>query len=387
MRKKLLQDYPHLEFRRMWNLSEMTLVNLGQCSALCEFIRKMPIDPNVQKKLRSVSFRRGAQATTAIEGNTLTDDELKQILSGKEIPRSREYQAKEVKNALEAMNFVWNTVVNDGNSDLISPRLLCKMNRLVGQGLGKLYDGVPGRFRKDRRHVGRYLAPPPEIVEELVDKFCEWLRHEFGFGRVKQNMHDAIVEAVVAHVFFEWIHPFADGNGRTGRLVEFFILLRGGLPDVAAHVLANHYNTTRPEYSAHFDEARNTRNMSGFIDYAVQGMLDGLKETVDLIQADTWRVVRRSHIYDVFSDYTDYKKKNVFKRRRELALAMTPEPVTPEGLIIHSESLVGQYINMDRRTLIGDLNVLVDLGLVEKTEDGKYFLSMGSLGAHIVSHV
>jgi len=41
------------------------------------------------------------------------------------------------------------------------------------------------------------------------------------------------------------IHPFGDSNGRTARLIEFYILLRAGLPDMVSHILSNHYNDTR----------------------------------------------------------------------------------------------------------------------------------------------
>ncbi len=382
---RIEDDYPHLSFQKRWELSQSTCRNLGGCVEIIKLIRDMPIAPKLQAKLRQVAFSRGAQATTAIEGNTLTDDEIRKILDGQELPKSREYQAQEVKNALAAMEHVWSLVVKQGANDLVTPQLLCELNRIVGKDLGVLYDGVPGRFRRDRRHVGRYLAPPPEVVEELVSRLCDWLKSEFRFSSGGQRIDEAIVEAIVAHVYFEWIHPFADGNGRTGRLLEFFILLRGGLPDVAAHVLANHYNLSRAEYAGHFDSARQHRDLSDFIAYAVQGLLDGLRATAGEIQNDLWRIVWRSHVYDVFSDYTDYRKRSVFKRRRSLALSMPPGPTSPEKLLMQSEDLVRQYLHTDRRTLLADLQVLVDLGLVDR--DGENFSpAMHRLSTHIVGY-
>jgi Fic family protein len=213
---------------------------------------------------------------------------------------------------------------------------------------------------------------------------CDWLRREFGFESGKQEMHEAIVQAIVAHVYFEWIHPFADGNGRTGRMLEFFILLRAGLPDIAAHVLANHYNGTRTEYAAHFDNARKKRDLSEFLAYAIQGMLDGLQETLDAVEAAAFKVVWRSHIYDVFADYTDYRKKAVFKRRRSLALQMPTDPFTVEQLLQHSGDLLKLYIALDKRTLNSDLEVLVDLGLLEKNGE-VYEPSVWKLAFHVAT--
>lgn len=369
MKSKSLQDYQHLEFRRCWRLSERALLNLGECVAIIDALCAMPIDPKLQAQLRHVSFSRGAQATTAIEGNTLTEEELQKVLDGKELPKSREYQAKEVMNAIAAMEHVWHLIINDGCRDLVTPKLLCDLNRLVGKDLGTLFDGVPGRLRSDRRHVGRYLAPPHEAVPKLVDEMCEWLKREFGFATGQQQMHEAIVQAIVAHVYFEWIHPFADGNGRTGRMLEFFILLRAGLPDIAAHVLANHYNNSRAEYAGHFDNARKKRDLSEFLEYAVQGMVDGLRDTLRNVADEAFHIVWRSHVYDVFSDYTDYRKRTVFKRQRFLALEMPAEDFTAEKLLQQSEPLLKQYMHMDRRTLAKDLEVVVKLGLAEKDGD------------------
>lgn len=380
---RILQDYPHLGFKRCWRLSDNAHLNLGQCVAIIECLANLPIEPKLQSELRTVAFGRGAQATTAIEGNTLTDEELQKVLDGVELPKSREYQGKEVANAIEAMHFVWEKVIRDESSDLVTPTLLLQLNRLIGQNLGKLFDGVPGRFRQDRRHVGRYLAPPPEGVEPLVERFCEWMRTEFHYESGRQPLHEAIIQAIVAHVYFEWIHPFADGNGRTGRMLEFYILLRGGLPDIAAHVLANHYNLSRTEYAANFEIGRKSRDLSEFVDYAVVGLLDGLRETLRTVQDDAFRIVWRSLVYDVFSEYSDYHKIKIFKRRRALALAMPPDEFTPESLLQQSEGLLRQYMNLDRRAILADLDVIVRLELADKTGKGRYKAATHRLGQHV----
>ncbi|MGE4004099.1 MAG: hypothetical protein AB7I48_28285 [Planctomycetaceae bacterium] len=113
-------SFPHLEFARRWRLTDSTLLNLGQCVAIIECMQNMPIDPKLQAQLRQVAFSRGAQATTAIEGNTLSDEELQELLDGKELPKSREYQAQEVKNALEAMQYVWSKVIQENSDDRVT---------------------------------------------------------------------------------------------------------------------------------------------------------------------------------------------------------------------------------------------------------------------------
>src|SRR5690606_18248615 len=128
--------------------------------------------------------------------------------------------------------------------------------------------------------VGTYRCPDASDVEGLVESLCGWLLKEFRFDRGNQTFADIVIQAIVSHVYLEWIHPFSDGNGRTGRLLEFYILLRGGNPDIASHILSNHYNETRSEYYRQLDNATKKRNLAEFIEYALQGFRDGLMETL-----------------------------------------------------------------------------------------------------------
>lgn len=130
------RDYPHLEFCRCWTLTSQSLLNLGRCETYIKCFGELPIDPTVQTELRRVSLERGALATTAIEGNTLTVDELREMLAGKKLPESRAYQAQEVRNALDLMNQLWQDVVLAGKRQLLSVATICEFNRQVGKDLG-----------------------------------------------------------------------------------------------------------------------------------------------------------------------------------------------------------------------------------------------------------
>jgi Fic family protein len=72
------------------------------------------------------------------------------------------------------------------------------------------------------------------------------------------------------------IHPFGDSIGRTARLIEFSILLRAGLPDMASQILSNYYNDIRQEYYRRLDLCVRERDLSGFVRYAVLRFRDGL---------------------------------------------------------------------------------------------------------------
>ncbi|MCY3923933.1 MAG: Fic family protein [bacterium] len=77
-------------------------------------------------------------------------------------------------------------------------------------------------------------------------------------------------------------HPFADGNGRTARLLEYAILARSGVvPFPAALLLSNHYNLTRDRYYRELEAADRSGTITGFVQYAVQGLVNGLREQTD----------------------------------------------------------------------------------------------------------
>src|SRR5262249_51716473 len=153
----------------------------------------------------------------------------------------------EVKNVIDALNHLFREVVKDNKGAVITPDLICEFHRMIGKDLGEQFDAIPGRFREDIRVVGAYRAPDWPDVKSLMQELCDWLYKEFHYEK-GQDFSDIIIQAIVSHVFLEWIHPFGDGNGRTGRLLEFYVLLRGGLPSIASHILSNYYNETRPEY-------------------------------------------------------------------------------------------------------------------------------------------
>ena len=297
-KKELLKRYPHIRFQRQWKITPSVQYQLGQCEAIISAICEMPLRPEYHEKLLNVSLVKGARATTAIEGNTLTDAEVERVAGGGSLPPSKEYQEREVRNILDAMNLLLREVVIEGKSALISQELIKRFHVHVGRNLGEHFDAIPGQLRTDERVVGAYKCPSPEDVPALLEHLCDWLQQEFRFSSGRQSFAEAVIQAIVTHVYVEWIHPFGDGNGRMGRLLEFYVLLRAGNPDIGSHILSNFYNLTRPEYYRQLDGAARERDLSSFVGYAVQGYRDGLLESLATIQTSQFEMAWRTLIYD-----------------------------------------------------------------------------------------
>jgi Fic family protein len=369
---KLYREYPHLIFAKQWNITEKISFYLGQCDAFVKAINNTPIMPNHYERLMNVALVKGAQATTAIEGNTLSDEEINKLLEGQKLPPSKEYQEIEVKNIIDALNFLFKEVVNDNSEQLITPDLLLRLHKMVGKELGEHFNAIPGQFRNSDVIVGKYRCPDHRDVIQLINSFCKWLQDEFKFLNKEQTFSDIVIQAIVSHIYIEWIHPFGDGNGRTGRLLEFYILLRGNSPNIASHILSNHYNLTRSEYYRQLDKAKQTNNLTEFIEYALLGFRDGLQHTLEIIQQSQFEICWQKLIYDKFADVKTIKK-DVLKRRRTLALEFNKiEHVTVNKIADISIKLAQKYTNISERTILRDLEELIQLDIIIKDKNEFY---------------
>ena len=370
MSSQLIQKYPHLQFKKHWKITQNVLMLLGQCEAYVRAVSNTPILPDHHAQLLNLSLIKGAQATTAIEGNTLTEEEIIQIQKGKHLPPSKEYQEIEVRNILDAFNELLQEVVYEDQTYTITRELILRFHKLVGKDLGKHFDAIPGKLRTDDRIVGTYRCPDHQDVVPLVNEYCKWLLSEFHYDS-GQEFYENILQAIVAHVYLEWIHPFGDGNGRTGRLLEFYILLRGGNPDIASHILSNHYNQTRPEYYRQLENASRKRDLTAFIEYALLGLRDGLFATLEIIQSSQFQITWKNLIYDKFAE-KKYKRIEVFKRQRNLILSLpTDREFTLDEITLITPEIARLYATVSERTLLRDLEELADMELI-RYERKKY---------------
>jgi Fic family protein len=368
-----MQNYEHIPFQKNWRLDEETIFRLGQSESIIQAISSAPIKPEYRKQLLSVSLRKGARATTAIEGNTLSEEEVARVDAGEKLPPSKEYLQIEVKNVITALNQIRAEVIAENKAFVLSCELIERFNYFVGKDLGEHFQGIPGKFRAAGHNVvvGAYRPPPGTDAAPLMIRFCEWMKETFRYEEGTQSFSDQVLQAIVAHVYLAMIHPFGDGNGRTARLIEFYILLRAGLPDIASHILSNHYNETRQEYYRQLDRCVRERDLSGFIHYAVLGFRDGLRSVLEVVQKNLLETTWHKLIYDVLdSKKATGKTRAIVKRRRTLALQFPVDKwQTTEELIDGSGILAREYTRLSVTTLMRDLAELEKLELIVKEKD------------------
>lgn len=348
---------------RLWML-------LGEARSKCEHLAGTPLRPDVARHLYEVTLVKGAQATAAIEGNTLTEEQVEGIYRGTyKAPPSRAYQEREIRNVLDALMEIDGQVMR-GDCPKITSELVCEYNLRVLEGTEYEPHVIPGRMRDYSVGVSGYRGAPAEDCGFLVSQLSEWLESDvFTSDDPELSFALAVACAIYAHLYIAWIHPFGDGNGRTARLLEFLILARCGMvPLPAAHLLSNHYNLTRDQYYRELAEASRTRNTTNLVTYAVQGLVDGIRDQIDRVRIQQFNVTWINYVHDMMGQFPSSPTRD---RQRSLVLAMPSGEVVPraelEGL---TPKLAALYAKAGPRTLARDLNRLQEAGLIVKRRKG-----------------
>ena len=211
-------------------------------------------------RLRKINHIRTIRGTTAIEGNTLTEEQITAILAGKKVSGSRR-EIDEVKRAHNAYSEI----------EKFNPYSIDDLLRAHGLMTEGLVDR-PGAFRTCNVGVGSaagivHMAPPWERVPTLMKDLFSWL-----------NESDApmLVKSSVFHYEFEFIHPFPDGNGRTGRLWQT-VLLGSWRPEFYRAPVENIVWAHQQEYYAAIREAGVKGDCGPFVDFMLDKILRTLR--------------------------------------------------------------------------------------------------------------
>ena len=209
--------------------------------------------------LRKANRIKTVHSSLAIEGNTLSEGDVTAILEGKTVIAPQK-QIIEVRNALKTYELY-------GSLNPYSVDDLLKAHRTMMSGL---IDDA-GIFRK--KGVGVFdgtniihVAPPAERVKELVGDLFTWL---------SASTDHLLVRSCVFHYEFEFIHPFSDGNGRTGRLWQSLIL--GKLNAIFEYLpIENMIYSHQKEYYEAISQSSSKGDSQPFIDFMLQVIYDTL---------------------------------------------------------------------------------------------------------------
>jgi Fic family protein len=386
-RRRYETSHPWLTFSlNTERLPEAVWILLGEARSKCEHLAGVPLQPKTAQSLNQVFLAKGARATTAIEGNTLSEEQVRQQMDGTlHLPPSKQYLGQEVQNIIEAFNGLWAEILG-GQPFVLTVERICAFNAQVLNKLETTPEVRPGGIRTHSVGVMGYRGAPAEDCRYLLQHLVDWLNDPSFQPDTEHGVIKPILAAILAHLYLAWIHPFGDGNGRTARLIEFAILVSAGVPMPAAHLLSNHYNETRSEYYRQLDMAsRSGGDVIPFIRYAMQGFVDGLRDQINLVRDQQLRVAWVNLVYDRLGAAGGGAA--VVKRRRELILEMSgaalKQPLTVDQISTLSPQLARLYVERTHKSLRRDLNHLKSLELVVADGSGRYRANVESIAAFL----
>ena len=246
------------EYNPPFQVTEMITnltIEIGQyVGSITEKIHPNPV-------LRRENRIRSIHSSLAIEQNTLTLEQVTDVIDGKRVLGPPQ-DIREVKNAYEVYDVV-------ASFDPYSVKDLLHAHRIMMNGLVK----EAGVFRSG--NVGVYAGTqlihagtPAKYVPELMEQLFSWL---------KKSKYHPLIKSCVFHYEFEFIHPFADGNGRMGRLWQSLILQKWQ-PIFAWLPIETLVHENQEEYYRVLQLADNAGESTVFVEFLLRMIRDALKE-------------------------------------------------------------------------------------------------------------
>lgn len=380
MARRYQDENPWIDFKFEVTYDELW-ARLGEAFSKCQHLAGSPLTPAVAEQLARIYLTKGALGSTAIEGNTLSEDEAQDILDGQlTLPTSQQYLEQELRNVAEAIMDIDHSARN-GTDFEVSADWVREQNRKVLKSLELEDHVVPGEYTEKRLVVGTYRAVPPEDVSYLMDRLCDWLNEQWLEAMRDQALPpelrfaNAFFAATLGHLYIAWIHPFGDGNGRTARLLECAILAHSGLvPWVSSNVLSDFYNRTRTRYYDRLEAASKSGDVLGFVRYSAEGFVDMLREQIAKVRQQWRRVSWVNFVQEVMADEPAGPAKD---RRRKLVLSMDESrPITKKEMRVLTPDLAADYAQRDMKTTSRDVGRLLELNLLRTVESKRYVANM-----------
>ena len=232
----------------------------------------------------------------------------------------------------------------------LSNRLIREIHRiLLSRGRGSQLH--PGEFRTSQNWIGGrrpgnavYVPPPPHAVADCMGELEQFLH-------ARNDGLPTLVRAGLAHVQFETIHPFLDGNGRAGRLLITFLLCEAGVLREPLLYLSLFFKQHRSDYYELLNEVRRTGDWEDWLDF----FLEGIQETAEGAFATSQRLLR------LFA--ADRERIQQTGRRAGSALRVH-ERLTSRPL--QSISSVAESTALTFPTISSAMNLLVSLGIARE---------------------
>ena len=330
--------YKNINLKTNKILEQLTLSS----RALAELKGYSNTIPNMHILINAVTINE-AKDSSAIENIVTTHDDIYKVLT------ESGYKEENAKEVVDYRNAIWLGYEQIKKDGYINTNTIVKIQGTIehnNAGIRKL----PGTELKNSI-TGETIYTPPQSEEEIIT----YLKNLEDFINNREDVIDPLIKVSLIHYQFESIHPFYDGNGRTGRILNILYLVLNNLIDSPILYLSKYINKTKQEYYKLFNEVRNNNNFENWILYILKGIEITSKETILLIEK----------IQNEMENYKEEFKSKLPKiYSKELLESLFYEVYTKIAYI-------EKACNVTRITATSYLNQLEEVGLLESEKVGR----------------
>lgn len=304
------------------------LALLSEIESMRLYVEKNHVNIPISNSLRRNSFLKSSLYSARIEGNTLSEISIQE--------ENTDVETREIINIMKTLEYIDTTHISK-----IDHTVIRTFHSMIGEGLfpdkGTYRNEVSGIFNREGMVV--YMPPPPTQVVNLLNALIGYIQNENNFP---------LVTAFVAHLVFEKIHPFLDGNGRVGRALIPSVLKCKGYAIPFPVTIEEYLDNHRDEY---YDVLLNgMTDTNKYVKFMLSAYLKQMKKTIEKLEELSQKsplllelTARQEEIY------------TIIKEHRSVSLNF----------------IVRRFLKVSERTLRNDLAKLIEKKLVVKIGNTK----------------
>lgn len=308
---------------------------------LAEFKGVVAAIPNERILLTTLSLQE-AKDSSAIENIVTTHDEL--FRSDAEADDFTDAAAKEVLRYRQALTLGWELVREHG---LLTSNHIQRIQAVLEPGKPG-YRQLPGTTLKDQH--GRVVYTPPQHAQQVVALMSDL---EKALNAPPTADIDPLIRMAILHHHFESIHPFYDGNGRTGRILNVLFLLKEGLLDLPVLYMSRHIVRTKRDYYRLLQSVRDRGEWEPWVLYMLTAVAESARDGLNTVRAIRDALMVMKHELRAFPFYSQELLNNLFTH-----------PYT-------KIAFVQQDLGVSRVTARKYLEVLTHAKMLQKVKSGR----------------
>lgn len=322
-------------------------------------LNRMPYLPQWIEQAHEEQLRLEAAGTSRIEGAEFTQREQDEALA---VTLTATTRLTRSQRQLRAADATYRWLRSRPAEQPVSAEFIREIHRRIVTGCDEDHC-EPGRTRPDGWNVtfGTPLCRGAEGGREsraAFDGLAAAIAGEF-------RHHDRLIQAIAAHYHIGAMHPFGDGNGRTARALEAFMLRRAGVNDVIMVSLSNYYYEHKDEYlTALYETRENGHDLTPFLKFALPAVAERCNVIAEAIATNHRRVLFREFGRSLFGKLRSPRRRVLAQRQLEiLEILLDAGPIKPPDLIVRGRPL---YLGLKYpdRAMVRDLFGLLELSAI-----------------------